>query len=147
MCIVESFNIGSACEWRGWCVGRQQGLGVAGGWLLGGKRFFAQLPKKTPTVTAHKDILSHTWACGSIRYIFTLFMHTHSSAHPPTHTHIGAFEKCVLFKNGSSSSDQGVLGGGGHWVEGVDWKAWVLGAFSRQSLVLDILRWQLQYLP
>lgn len=44
--IVESFNIGSACEWKGRRVGRQQGLGVAGGWLLGGKALFCPTAQK-----------------------------------------------------------------------------------------------------
>jgi len=32
------------------------------------------------------------------------------------HTHIGTFEKCVLFKAEASGSDQGV--GSGRWVVG-----------------------------
>jgi len=62
------------------------------------------------------------------------------------HTHIGTFEKCVLFKAEASGSDQGVGSGrwavlGGLWVvlggrDGWMLLSWGLSAFKVSSSVL-----------
>lgn len=96
-----------------WLSRRSRGQGP--GWevvvAVGGRTVGGVCPtgQKTHTVTAHMWAHRHAnvpmYIYVYVQYIciFTLFMHTH----------IGTFEKCVLFKAEASRSDQGIDGGRG----------------------------------